>query len=214
MVRPSQPHPSRPGDRHAPPRYPLRSPHFFSPSPPSLGRQRSSYHLHTPGDSSERNGSAAPFRPAVAHALPIGGGFIEALLTGGLAHEPQRTAPTCGGGRWTRKPDPEPQFQRREVDYTGPEAPGTIVVDTPDKLLFLIEPHGKALRYGIGVGSRLRMGRIKRISRKSEWPDWTPPPEMLLRRPIYPATWPGDPVIRWRQSPLSRLLALPHSRHQ
>ncbi len=93
---------------------------------------------------------------------------------------------------------PAPQFQRQEVDYTGPEAPGTIVVDTPDKFLFLIEPHGRALRYGIGVGRPgFEWAGIKRISRKSEWPDWTPPPEMLLRRPDLPrymAGGPGNPL--------------------
>ncbi|HEY1781784.1 MAG TPA: L,D-transpeptidase [Roseiarcus sp.] len=126
-----------------------------------------------------------------------GGGFIEALLTGGLAQDPQGTAPTVEPA-----PDavagPEPQFRRQEVDYTGPEAPGTIVVDTPDKLLFLIEPDGKALRYGIGVGRPgFEWAGIKRISRKSEWPEWTPPPEMLLRRPDLPrymAGGPGNPL--------------------
>ena len=127
-----------------------------------------------------------------------GGGFIEALLAGGLAQPPQMAAPTAGEPAPDVEAGPAPQFQRQEVDYTGPEAPGTIVVDTPDKFLFLIEPHGKALRYGVGVGRPgFEWAGIKRISRKSEWPEWTPPPEMLSRRPDLPrymAGGPGNPL--------------------
>jgi lipoprotein-anchoring transpeptidase ErfK/SrfK len=126
-----------------------------------------------------------------------GGGFIEALLTGGALQQPQRAAPNASEPADVEA-EPELQFRRQEVDYSGTEAPGTIVVDTPDRFLFLVEPHGKALRYGIGVGRPgFEWAGVKRISRKSEWPDWTPPAQMLLRRPDLP-----------------RLLALPHSRHQ
>ena len=90
--------------------------------------------------------------------------------------------------------EPEPQFRRQEVDYSGTEAPGTIVVDTPDRFLFLVEPHGKALRYGIGVGRPgFEWAGVKRISRKSEWPGWTPPTQMLLRRPDLPRHMAGGP---------------------
>jgi lipoprotein-anchoring transpeptidase ErfK/SrfK len=120
-----------------------------------------------------------------------GGGFIEALLTGGGAQRPQMAAnePTSDA-----EAEPEPQFRRQEVDYSGPEAPGTLVVDTPERFLFLVEPNGKALRYGIGVGRPgFEWSGVKRISRKSEWPDWTPPQQMLLRRPDLPRHMAGGP---------------------
>jgi lipoprotein-anchoring transpeptidase ErfK/SrfK len=121
-----------------------------------------------------------------------GGGFIEALLTGG-AGQPQ-TAVANVSGPADVEAEPQPQFRRQEVDYTGPEAPGTIVVDTSERFLFLVEPHGKALRYGIGVGRPgFQWAGVKRISRKSEWPDWTPPEEMLLRRPDLPRHMAGGP---------------------
>jgi hypothetical protein len=113
--------------------------------------------------------------------------------------------------------EPEPQFRRQEVDYTGPEASGTIVVDTPERFLFLVEPHGKALRYGIGVGRPgFEWAGVKRISRKSEWPDWTPPAQMLLRcaAPTCRAIWRAARQSARRESPLSRVLALPHPWHQ
>ena len=82
---------------------------------------------------------------------------------------------------------PSPVYFRQEVAYSGGERPGTIIIDTPEKFLFLVEPGGRALRYGIGVGRPgFTWAGIKHISRKAEWPDWTPPSEMLLRRPDLP----------------------------
>jgi lipoprotein-anchoring transpeptidase ErfK/SrfK len=126
-----------------------------------------------------------------------GGGFIEALLTA-AAPQPPMAAPTANDPAMEADSAPEPQFQRQEVDYSGPEAPGTLVVDTPDKFLFLVEPNGRALRYGIGVGRPgFTWSGVKRISRKAEWPDWTPPAEMVSRRPDLPhhmAGGPGNPL--------------------
>jgi lipoprotein-anchoring transpeptidase ErfK/SrfK len=88
--------------------------------------------------------------------------------------------------------EPEPRFRRQEVEYHGPEAPGTIVIDTPEKFLFLVEPGGRAIRYGIGVGRPgFEWAGIKTITRKAEWPGWTPPGEMLKRRPDLPTHMEG-----------------------
>ena len=138
------------------------------------------------------SGAAPGSLPAPAPARD-GGGFLEALLTGGAPQQPQ-TAISGASEPADVKAEPEPQFRRQEVDYTGPEAAGTIVVDTPERFLFLVEPHGKALRYGIGVGRPgFEWAGVKRISRKSEWPDWTPPAQMLLRRPDLPRHMAGGP---------------------
>jgi lipoprotein-anchoring transpeptidase ErfK/SrfK len=86
------------------------------------------------------------------------------------------------------------QFRRQDVAYDGHEQPGTIVIDTPHKFLFLVEPNGRALRYGIGVGRPgFEWSGVKTISRKAEWPGWTPPPEMMLRRPELPSHMDGGP---------------------
>ncbi len=123
-----------------------------------------------------------------------GGGFIEALLTGNLTQPSQAAAANASDPATDAVGEPESQFRRQEVDYTGPEAPGTIVIDTPDRFLFLVEPRGKALRYGVGVGRPgFEWSGVKRISRKSEWPDWTPPQQMLLRRPDLPRHMAGGP---------------------
>jgi len=77
--------------------------------------------------------------------------------------------------------------QRTVVPYTGREHPGTIIISTPERRLYLVLGGGQALRYGIGVG---RVGftwaGVTRISAKKEWPSWTPPAEMLARRPELP----------------------------
>jgi lipoprotein-anchoring transpeptidase ErfK/SrfK len=78
-------------------------------------------------------------------------------------------------------------LQRRTVDYRTSEAPGTIIVDTPNTYLYYVLPGGKAIRYGVGVGREgFTWSGVKTVERKAEWPDWTPPPEMIARSPYLP----------------------------
>jgi lipoprotein-anchoring transpeptidase ErfK/SrfK len=80
-----------------------------------------------------------------------------------------------------------PQFQRQLVDFPTTEPAGTIIIDTPNTYLYLVMGHGKALRYGIGVGREgFTWSGTERISRVKEWPDWFPPPEMIERQPYLP----------------------------
>jgi lipoprotein-anchoring transpeptidase ErfK/SrfK len=90
------------------------------------------------------------------------------------------------------------QFQRQMVFFRSTEPPGTIVVDTPSRFLYLVQPGNRAIRYGIGVGrDGFQWSGLLSISRKAEWPDWTPPPEMIARQPYLPrfmAGGPGNPM--------------------
>jgi lipoprotein-anchoring transpeptidase ErfK/SrfK len=90
------------------------------------------------------------------------------------------------------------RFQRQVVPYVGHEAPGTVIIDTPNTYLYLVLGDGRALRYGIGVGrDGFTWSGMQTISRKAEWPDWTPPEEMLVRQPYLPrfmAGGPGNPL--------------------
>ncbi len=80
-----------------------------------------------------------------------------------------------------------PQFQRQLVNYATIEPAGTIIIDTPNTYLYLTLGHGKALRYGIGVGREgFTWTGTERVSRMSEWPDWHPPKEMIERQPYLP----------------------------
>jgi lipoprotein-anchoring transpeptidase ErfK/SrfK len=90
------------------------------------------------------------------------------------------------------------EYRRQPVFYRTHEAPGTIIIDTSDRFLYLIQPNNRAIRYGIGVGrDGFTWTGILRVSRKAEWPDWTPPAEMIARQPYLPrwmAGGPGNPM--------------------
>jgi lipoprotein-anchoring transpeptidase ErfK/SrfK len=87
-----------------------------------------------------------------------------------------------------------PQYQRQLVAYAGRHGPGTIIIDTPSKFLYLVQPGGRAIRYGIGVGRPgFEWAGLKTVSMKKEWPDWRPPTEMLKRRPDLPRYMEGGP---------------------
>jgi lipoprotein-anchoring transpeptidase ErfK/SrfK len=162
----------------------------------------------------------APVRTAYAERSSMGGGFIEFLFGEGSpqggryqqqpgyqpqpSYEPRRMLlPPIGAEQAMRRqedvsepgrPAFDPKFEKQLVDYHGKEGPGTIVVDTPNKFLFLVQGDGKALRYGIGVGRPgFTWSGVKQISAKKEWPAWTPPPEMLVRRPDLPRHMEGGP---------------------
>ncbi|WP_425457865.1 L,D-transpeptidase [Aureimonas fodinaquatilis] len=78
----------------------------------------------------------------------------------------------------------DPQFLRREVTYRGPEAPGTIIVDTPTRFAYLVQPGGTAMRYGVGIGrDGFSWDGRARVQFKRQWPRWTPPSEMIARQP-------------------------------
>jgi lipoprotein-anchoring transpeptidase ErfK/SrfK len=71
---------------------------------------------------------------------------------------------------------------RQDVKYTGPYGPNTIVVNTSERRLYYVYAKGKALKYGIGVGREgFTWAGTNIVSRKAEWPGWTPPPEMIIR---------------------------------
>lgn len=88
--------------------------------------------------------------------------------------------------------------KRKKVKYSGPYKPGTIIVDTEERRLYYVLDNGKALKYGIGVGKTgFQWSGTHRITRKAEWPGWTPPPQMRARERakgrILPAHMKGGP---------------------
>ncbi len=90
------------------------------------------------------------------------------------------------------------RLRRQVVDYATAEAPGTVIIDTPNTYLYFVVGGGKAVRYGIGVGREgFTWSGVETIERKSEWPDWIPPADMLQRQPYLPrfvAGGPGNPL--------------------
>jgi len=112
------------------------------------------------------------------------------------------TAPTIEDAEPGRVPSSNVRlpdiYQRQPVAYRSNEPPGTIIVDTQRRFLYLIQPNNIALRYGVGVGrDGFQWNGLLKITRKAEWPDWTPPPEMIKRQPYLPrfmAGGPGNPM--------------------
>jgi lipoprotein-anchoring transpeptidase ErfK/SrfK len=138
------------------------------------GYQGAAARYNVPGQQARPVVYGAPAAPAYATTRLV------ALSQGAVPAEPREAL--------------DERYRRQEVAYEGRERPGTIIIDTPNKFLFLVEPNGRALRYGVGVGRPgFEWSGVKTISRKAEWPDWTPPPEMLLRRPELPDHMDGGP---------------------
>ncbi|MBS7539787.1 L,D-transpeptidase family protein [Ancylobacter lacus] len=147
-------------------------------------------------------GSAYPAQqqaayPAPAAAVPPGGVGMNNAAEGAngssVAMLPPEDQPEEGA------PRPLPaNLKRQVVDYTGKDAPGTIVIDTPNTYLYYVLPGGKAVRYGIGVGREgFTWSGTEKITRKAEWADWRPPAEMIERQPYLPrfmAGGPGNPL--------------------
>ena len=84
------------------------------------------------------------------------------------------------------------------VDYVSHQTPGTVVIDTENTFLYLVLNDGQALRYGIGVGREgFTWSGEQTVARKTAWPDWRPPAEMISRQPYLPrfmAGGPGNPL--------------------
>jgi lipoprotein-anchoring transpeptidase ErfK/SrfK len=147
----------------------------------------------------------------------LGGGFIEYLFGGQGSAQPApppqvyyapnpvppgqavyaNTGPAVDPMLEQQPPtfDIDPQFLRQRVDYPTTKAPGSVIIDTPHHFLYLIEPGGKAMRYGIGVGRPgFTWSGEHTVSAKKEWPDWVPPKEMLERQPGLPHFMAGGPA--------------------
>ena len=89
--------------------------------------------------------------------------------------------------RTPRKVHLDPKFMRQVVPLRQRRAPGTLVVNTGEKFLYLMLGNGQALRYGIGTAKTgFEWNGVHQITNKREWPDWTPPAEMIARRPDIP----------------------------
>jgi lipoprotein-anchoring transpeptidase ErfK/SrfK len=90
------------------------------------------------------------------------------------------------------------RLRRQIVSYATREAPGTVIIDTPNTYLYYVLGGGHAIRYGIGVGrDGFTWSGVQSVTKKAEWPDWTPPPEMIARQPYLPrhmAGGPGNPL--------------------
>jgi len=155
-------------------------------------------------------------RQAGMEGSNLGGGFLELLFRGPGGPQaappryqpapvmmPERGMPAEQGPEFLEPSRPftqpgragmNPRYLKQEVNYDGAEPPGTVIINTRERLLYLVHSGGKATRYGIGVGRPgFTWAGVHHVSQKREWPDWTPPPEMLKRKPDLPRHMAGGP---------------------
>jgi lipoprotein-anchoring transpeptidase ErfK/SrfK len=182
-------------------RYPPNSPYAQPPRyamPPDMDDD---YPMYDPRE----DGGYSPLPPRSAAAGPQGGPQYAPPYGPPPYGGPPRPAAIGPGGQQIiaalpPEDQPEtsepralpPQLQRQLVDYPTREQAGTIIIDTPNTFLYLVLGHGKALRYGIGVGREgFTWSGTEKISRMSEWPDWFPPSEMIQRQPYLPRVMAG-----------------------
>ncbi len=142
----------------------------------------------------------------VGHFARAGFGAAHAVLGGAFANA-QTAVPGQDEMNIADQPGYQPSpdeeqltgaFEKQEVFFRGNEAAGTVIIDTQQRFLYVLQGNNRALRYGIGVGREgFQWSGLQRISRKQEWPDWRPPPEMIERQPYLPrfmAGGPGNPL--------------------
>jgi lipoprotein-anchoring transpeptidase ErfK/SrfK len=90
------------------------------------------------------------------------------------------------------------EFRPQPVYFRTNEPPGTIIIHTDERFLYVVQENGQAIRYGVGVGREgFEWQGLLAVSRKAEWPDWRPPAEMIERQPYLPrfmAGGPGNPM--------------------
>jgi lipoprotein-anchoring transpeptidase ErfK/SrfK len=154
-------------------------------------------------DALKRNSRRAAFGALASVAMAFSGAASAAplqlfpfILTPAPMAQPQvQAAPTEDEDTVTELPA---RLKRQVVSYASREAPGTIIIDTPNTYLYYVLGGGQAIRYGIGVGrDGFTWSGVQSVTRKAEWPDWTPPPEMIARQPYLPrhmAGGPGNPL--------------------
>ncbi len=158
-------------------------------------------------------------RPAGATPQPYGSppvddqgrppGAIGSANVTGTVQPPQGAAPQGPENKTVMLLPPEeqpesgpanlaPNLRRQEVAFATKEPAGTIIVDTPHTYLYYVLGNGRAIRYGVRVGrDGFTWNGVQKITRKAEWPDWHPPPEMIDRQPYLPrfmAGGPGNPL--------------------
>ena len=122
---------------------------------------------------------------SASSVVPATAALVYDRNTGSWVDEASIAAPSARGGSPIRK---------EIVEYKTSHKPGTIVIETDERRLYLVLEDGKAMKYGVGVGrDGFTWSGTHRITRKAEWPGWTPPPQMRKRVPDLPAYMEGGP---------------------
>jgi lipoprotein-anchoring transpeptidase ErfK/SrfK len=146
------------------------------------------------------------FQSRAIQGLTVAAAFAGALFASVASANPLFLFPPVGQPMHQYAPPAAPhtedegfadqsRFKRQIVDYRTAESAGTVIIDTPHTYLYYVLGNGKAIRYGIGVGREgFTWSGTQTVTKKAEWPDWTPPTEMIERQPYLPRFMAGGPT--------------------
>jgi lipoprotein-anchoring transpeptidase ErfK/SrfK len=199
VMSPDDPRYGRP--MAAPPAYSDRGAGpVMSPDDPRYGRPAVIYADRPPAGSND---------PNVGYGVPRPPGSVSGAPDATTAMQPPPAMDSQGRPMTVATLPPEeqpdgapvqlpPNLRRQEVAFTTKEPAGTIIVDTPNTYLYYVLGGGRAIRYGVRVGrDGFTWTGVQKITKKTEWPDWFPPSEMIERQPYLPrfmAGGPGNPL--------------------
>jgi lipoprotein-anchoring transpeptidase ErfK/SrfK len=199
ILSPNDPRYGRPVYSNVPPPAPTGP--ILSPDDPRYGRPAGPPVIYAD--------RPPPGAPPVSDDLPRPPGVIGGppAVTGAVPQQPQVGADGRPMQLSALPPEEQPEvgpaqlpphLRRQEVPFATKEPAGTLVVDTPNTYLYYVLGHGRAIRYGVRVGREgFTWTGVQKITKKTEWPDWHPPTEMIERQPYLPrfmAGGPGNPL--------------------
>src|SRR5690242_16228706 len=145
-----------------------------------------------------RPASVQPIRKPSVHQVRAPSTPAHASTPVQVASAPAVISAPAPRAKTPKMADAPGRLVRQVVDYVSHQAPGTVIIDTRNTFLYLVLNEGQAMRYGIGVGRKgFTWSGEQTVARKTEWPDWRPPAEMLSRQPYLPrfmAGGPGNPL--------------------
>nr|WP_224406423.1 L,D-transpeptidase [Afifella sp. IM 167] len=176
-------------------------PRLYAQPQPQLYEQRQPAMYPAPGTRAPQPRQMRPSRPPAYANYPRPLYLQERPRQAPVARAPQRATPAAvvrpapaTAVRAKPRHEIDPAFLPTMVDYASDKAPGTIVIDTDNRYLYLVMAGGKAKRYGVGVGRPgFEWAGTHQVTRKAEWPGWTPPAEMRARQPGLPVHMEGGP---------------------
>ncbi len=205
--------------RYAPPNAVVLSPDISGPWVLQLRRNQAQARAHIAAVNRERARRGVPtyanpwFQPRRAATPAPYGVTPPGAAPVRRSYDQYRRAPNRYSGQFARLQQPrsaptrsknqiDPKFEPQIVPYQTSQAPGTIIIDTNDKFLYLVEGNGIARRYGVGVGKPgFEWAGTHKVSRKAEWPSWRPPAQMIAREkkkgrilPTYMEGGPENPL--------------------
>jgi len=195
MFQPDRPQPQRRAGTRA-----TAQPRLYAQPQQRLYEQRQPVMYPAPGTRAPQPRQAYRARPPAYADYPRPLHLQNRPRQAPVARAPQRATPAAIARpaptpvRATPQRRFDPAYLPTMVDYSSEQAPGTIVIDTDNRYLYLVMEGGKAKRYGVGVGRPgFEWAGTHKVTRKAEWPTWTPPEEMKARQPGLPDRMEGGP---------------------